>query len=32
MLLVQHNCGQGYESTLIALETGLSVKAGIILI
>ena len=32
MLLVQHNCGQGYKSIVIALETGLSVEAGIVLI
>ncbi len=32
MLLVQHNCGQGYESTIMALETGLSVEAGIVMI
>ena len=32
MLLVQHNCGQGYESTMMALETALSVEAGIIII
>ncbi len=32
MLVVQHNCGQGYESTIMALETALSLKAGIVMI
>ena len=32
MLVVQHNCGQGYESTIMALETGLTVEAGIFMI
>ena len=32
MLLVQHNCGQGYKSTMMALETALSVEAGIVII
>lgn len=29
MLLIQHNCGRGYESTIAALETSLSIGAGI---
>lgn len=29
MLVVQHNCGRGYESTIAALETSLSIGAGI---
>ena len=32
MLLVQHNCRQEYESIIMALETKLSIKAGIIMI
>ena len=32
ILLVQHKCRQGYESTLIELETALSVKAGIVMV
>ena len=32
MLVVQHNCGQGYKSTVMALETALSVGAGIVMI
>ncbi len=32
MLVVQHNCGQGYESRVMALETALSVEAGIVLV
>lgn len=32
MLVIQHNCGQGYESTVMALETALSVEAGIIMV
>ncbi len=32
MLVVQHNCGQGFESTVMARETVLSVKAGIVMI
>ena len=32
MLIVQHNCGQSYENTLMALETALSVGAGIVMI
>ncbi len=32
MLVVQHNCGQGYESTVMALKTALSVEAGIVLV
>lgn len=32
MLVVQHNCGQGYESTIMALETALSIGAGIVML
>ena len=32
MLVVQHNCGQGYESMVMALETALSVEAGIVMV
>ncbi len=32
MLVVQHNCGQEYESTIMALETALSVEAGIAMV
>ena len=32
MLVVQHNCGQGYESTIMALETALSIGAGIVMV
>lgn len=32
ILIVQPNCGQGYESTIMALETALTVKVGIVII
>lgn len=32
MLVVQHNCGQGYESTIMALETALSIEVGIVIL
>ncbi len=32
MLVVQQNCGKGYECTISALETGLDLKAGIVCI
>lgn len=32
MLVVQHNCGQGYESTVLALETALSIEADIVML
>ena len=32
MLVVQHNCGQSYESTVMALETALSIGAGIVMV
>lgn len=32
MLVVQHNCGQGYESTIMALETALNIGAGIVML
>ena len=30
MLVIQYNCGRGYENTIAALETALSIGAGII--
>ena len=32
MLIIQHNCGRGYESTVMALETALSIKAGMVML
>ena len=32
MLVVQYNCGQGYESTVMALEIALSIRAGIVMV
>lgn len=32
MLIVQHNCGRGYESTITTLETALSIGAGIVML
>ena len=32
MLIVQHNCGRRYESTMMALETALSIKAGLVML
>ena len=32
MLVVQHNCGQRYKSIVMALETALSIGAGIIMV
>lgn len=32
MLLVQHNCGQRYESLMMALEMALSVETSIVII
>ncbi len=32
MLVVQHNCGQGYESTIMALEMALSIGAGMVML
>ncbi len=32
MLVVQHNCGQGYESKVLALEMALSIGAGIVML
>ncbi len=32
MLVVQHNFGQSYESTIMALETALSIGAGIVML
>ena len=30
MLVIQHNCGRGYKSTIASLETALSIGAGIV--
>lgn len=30
MLVIQHNCGQEYESTIVSLETDISIVVGII--
>lgn len=30
MLIIQHNCGQGNESTIESLQTALSIKARIV--
>lgn len=32
MLVVQHNCGQDYESTIMALETALGIGADIVML
>ena len=32
MLVIQHNCGQGYKSTVMALETVISIKARIVMV
>ena len=32
MLVIQHNCGRGYESTVMALETALGIGAGMIML
>lgn len=32
MLVIQHNYGQGYKNTVMALETALSVEAGIVIV
>ena len=32
MLVVQHKCGQGYESTIMALAMALSIGAGIVMV
>ena len=32
MLVVQHNCGQGYKSTVMALETALNIEASIVMV
>ena len=32
MLIIYHNCRQGYKNTVIALETTLSIKADIFII
>ena len=32
MLVVQQNCGKGYESTISALEAGLGLNAGVVCI
>ena len=30
--MIQHNCGQEYESIVIVLETALSIGAGIVMV
>lgn len=30
MLVIQHNCGRGYENTIASLETAISIGAGIV--
>lgn len=32
MLVIQHNCGRGYESTVMALETAFTIKAGMVML
>ncbi len=32
MLVVQHNCGQSYENTIMAIETAWSIGAGIVML
>lgn len=32
MLVVQHNCGCGYENTVIALETALNIGARMVML
>ncbi len=32
MLIIQHNCERGYESTVMALETTLTIKAGMVML
>ena len=32
MLIIQYNCGRGYKSTVMALETALIIKAGIVML
>ena len=32
MLIIQPNCGRGYESTVMALEIALNIRAGIIML
>lgn len=32
MLVVQHNCAQSYESTVMVLETALSTRPGIVMV
>ena len=32
MLVIQHNCGQRYESTVMALKTALCIEAGIVML
>ncbi len=32
MLVIQHNYGQGYKSTVMAMETAISVGAGIVMV
>lgn len=32
MLIIQHNCGRGYKSTVMALETTLNIGAGMVML
>ena len=32
MLIIQHNCGRGYKSIVMTLETALDKRAGIIML
>lgn len=32
MLVVQHNCGQGYKIIVMILETVLNIKTGIVIL
>ena len=32
MLIIQYKCGHGYKSTVMALETALSIGAGIVML
>lgn len=32
MLVTQHNCEQGYKSTVMVLETVINVEAGIVMV
>lgn len=32
IIIIQHNCGEGYESTVMRLEAALNIEAGIIML